>query len=282
VLRRRGAQNRLIHYDSAQCHAGGLRRASNRTIKDEEGGPFMSLKTSRIAVLAGTLAAVGLMSVATTSASALTPITAANCTEPNLLLGPISLEKPVSGSMTVKKLGQSIPLNNGRFAGTVGLCVGEGISVEGTITKAKVEFPPFTAPLTILGLPTEFGLEIHQVGEGEGEITRPGGNEEEEPIELTLNVPAKANIAFTSVKILGLKIPVKCETVEPVKLPLLKKLSLEELLEGTTITGTATLPNIKCGGLFGGLLGPVLTELMSGPENAFSLTFGETKAVEEG
>ena len=255
----------------------------------------MSVKTSRIAVLAGTLFVVGVMSVATTSASASVILpTHEGCHEEEeiegkiippsnpigLLIGPVGLEKPVSGTMTVKKLGQNIALNNGRFAGTIALCVREGLKVEGGITKGEVSFPPFLAPVKILGIPTELGMEIKQFGVGEGTITRPAGNEEEEPVKVTLNVQAAAIIGFTSVNVSGIKIPTQCETAQPVKLPLVKTLSLTELLFGTTITGSTTLPNIKCHGLFGGLLGPVLSLLMSGPENAFSLVFGETTPIE--
>ena len=257
----------------------------------------MSVKTSRIAVLAGTLAAMGVMSVATTSASAtVTPPTEATCSQssssPGFLLGPLGLEKPVSGSLTVKKLGQNVALSNGRFAGTIALCVRsrepeppvEELAVEGTLTKGEVSFPPFVAPLKILGLPTELGMEIKQFGAGEGTITRPLGpptpEEQEKGANVTLNVQAEANIAFTSLHISGIKVATQCETAQPVKLPLVKTLSLIELIEGTTITGASTLPNIKCRGLFGGVLGPVLSLLMSGPENAFTLTFGETKAIE--
>jgi len=281
-----------------QAQRNGKRSDDHRVDRARDpkrGETDMRLKTSRIAALAGTLAVVGVMSVATTSASAKVILpTHEMChgeeeiegkiippSNPSgLLIGPVGLEQPVSGFMTVKKLGQSIALKNGRFAGTIGLCVREGLKVEGGIIKGEVGFPPFTAPLKILGIPTELGMEIKQFGEGEGTITRPAGNEEEEPVKLTLNVPAEANIAFTALNISGIKIPTQCETAQPVKLPLVKTLSLEELVLGTTITGTATLPNIKCRGLFGGVLGPVLSLLMSGPENAFSLTFGEAKPTE--
>jgi hypothetical protein len=258
---------------------------------DEVGGVSnMSSKahpTRRVVALAGALAAVGVMSVATTSASAsVTPPTEATCSETSspigLLLGPVGLEKPVSGTITIKKLGQNVALNNGRFAGTIALCIREGIGVEGTITNGEVGFPPFIAPLKLLERPNpvELATVIQQFGAGEGTITRPPGNETEEPIKLTLNVQAEATIAFSNVDIVAKRKPVHCETVEPVKLPLVKSLTLEELLNGTTITGAATLPPITCGGQSGTATGNILTHEMSGPENAFSLTFGETKPIE--
>jgi hypothetical protein len=198
-----------------------------------------------------------------------------------LLLGPVGLEKPVSGTITVKKLGQNVALNNGRFAGTIALCVRAGLGIEGTITNGEVSFPPFISSLKLLERPNpvELPTVIQQFGPGEGTITRPPGNEAEEPIKLTLNVQAEATIAFSNVDIVAKRKPVHCETVEPVKLPLVKTLSILELLESTTITGTATLPPITCGGQSGIATGNILTHEMSGPENAFSLNFGETKAI---
>jgi hypothetical protein len=240
----------------------------------------MSLQTSRIAVLASTLAAVGAIFLATTSALAsVTPPTEETCSETSSptgeLLGPLSLEKPVSGSISIKKLGQNIALTNGLFAGEVVLCAREGLQVEGTITKGKITFPPFLAPLKFRAPPrsTELGITILQFGEGEGTITRPAGNEEEEPITVNLNVQAGANITFTNVDVRTKRKPVQCTTVEPVKLPLVKHLSLLELLLGTTITGTATLPKITCGGPGGPATGNLLTREMSGPDNPFSITF---------
>jgi hypothetical protein len=241
-------------------------------------------RTTRIAALVATLAAVGLMSVATSASAAVTPITAANCTEPSFFLGPLRLTKPVSGSLTVKKLNQSVPLSGGAFGGTVGLCFeNEASKLTGSITEGTITFPPFTAPLKILGIPSEVGMEIKQFGPGEGtikgEITGPCTpttcNAAGEPL-VELNVQAQANINFTTVKILGLTVPTKCITSKPISLPLVKNLSLLELLFGTTITGVATMPPVSCEGPLGIVEGAVLTALFSGPENPFSLTFGES------
>jgi len=125
----------------------------------------------------------------------------------------------------VKKLGQNIALKSGLFEGTVGLCARQGLQLEGGITEGKITFPPFLAPVKILGIPTELGMEIKQFGVGEGTITRPAGNEEEDPVEVNLNVQAEANIAFTSVNIAGIKLPTQCEPAQPVKLSLVKTLA---------------------------------------------------------
>jgi hypothetical protein len=248
----------------------------------------MSLKKGRIfavAALAGLLAAVGVMSIAASASAAVTPITSENCKEPNFLLGPLTLAKPVNGYMTDKKLDQNIPLSGGAFAGTIGLCIEEpGLAINGSITNSTITFPAFTAPIKLLGTTSEVGLEIKQYGPGEGTITKPAGeectpttcNSEEEFDDITLNVQAQANIAFTSLKLFGLTVPTQCETSKPVSLPFVKAMTLTELLEGTTITGSTTLPSVSCKGLLGPLESVLLTSLFSGPKNPYSLTFGET------
>jgi hypothetical protein len=210
-------------------------------------------------------------------------VTQASCkgaSAENFFLG-AKLSKPVSGSLTVKKLNQSVPLAGGTFGGRVGLCSENfGSKITGSITEGTIVFPAFTAPLKILGIPAEVGMEIKQFGPGEGTITgeectpttpancNPAG---ESLVEL--NVQAQANINFTTVKILGLAVPTKCTTVEPIHLPFVKKLTLTELLFGTTVTGVATMPHVSCEGPLGFVEGAVLTALFSGPENPFSLTF---------
>ena len=87
---------------------------------------------------------------------------------------------------------------------------------------------------------------------------------------MNLSVPFQANMGITSVSISSIKIPTQCKTATPVSFPLSTNLTLLEIVAvGSHFTGTTTLPNIKCGGLFGGLLGPVLSLLMSGPNNAY-------------
>jgi len=244
----------------------------------------MSLKTIRVALLAGALAAVGVMSVATASASAsVTLPNEENCSETSepfgLLLGPIELTKPVSGTVTVKKSGQKFSFTGGSFGGTVGLCIRENLAIEGGIINGSITFPPFLAPLTILGKPTELATAITQVGPGEGTITRPPGEltpeEEEKGGFVFLNVQAQADFSFQGVDVVTKKRPVNCTTVEPIQLPLVKHLSLLELLFGTTITGTATMPPVNCGGAAGTATSQILTKELSGPENPFTITFEE-------
>jgi len=251
----------------------------------------MSVKTIRMAALAGALALVGVMSTLTASASAaVTPINSENCKEPSFLLGPLALKKPVNGFMTVKKINQNIPLSNGSFKGLVGLCIEEPeATITGSITKSTITFPAFTAPVKIFGTATEIGLEVKQFGPGEGTITKPAGSEctpttctpEGEFDDITLNVQAQANILFNSVKLFGITIPTQCTTSKPISLPFVKAMTLGELLIETTITGSTTMPSVKCKGILGPLESVILTSLFSGPNNPYSLTFGETSVIEE-
>jgi hypothetical protein len=247
----------------------------------------MSLKKGRIFALAGLLAAVGAMSATASASAAVTPITEANCKEPNFLLGPVGLAKPVNGSMTVRKLNQSIPLEGGTFAGTIGLCVEPEVKITGSITESTITFPQFTAPLKILGQTAEVTGEIKQFGPGEGTITKPAGEEctpttcnaEGEYDDITLDVQAQANLIFSNIKIFGLSLPVQCTTSKPINLPFVKAMSLTELLVETTITGSTTMPSVKCSGPLGPLNSLIFTTLFSGPNNPYSLTFGSTEEI---
>jgi hypothetical protein len=221
----------------------------------------MSWKRGRIAPLATLLVAVGAMSVAATPASA------------------GALENwVVSGSLTAKKLNQTITLPEGStFNGgfTLETEVGpatEPIIARGTLTGA-VFVPPFKATLNLLGVPTTVGVTFTPVGEADGTIVSA-------PLAacgtkfscLTLTVPTEANIGITSAGLFGTTVPTKCKTEEPVLFKLTTKLTLEQLTRsGSHFAGTVTIPSIECDGISGLVVGPALTALMSGPENPYTL-----------
>ena len=84
---------------------------------------------------------------------------------------------------------------------------------------------------------------------------------------------AKDNIEITSVGLLGLTIATSCKTEEPVVFGLHSSRSPTELLTiGATSSGETTLPAVQCGGPLGGVAGSLLTLLMSGPHNPYTLT----------
>ncbi|MCW3018337.1 MAG: Fibronectin type domain protein, partial [Solirubrobacterales bacterium] len=86
---------------------------------------------------------------------------------------------------------------------------------------------------------------------------------------------SKAIVGITEVGLLGIGVPVHCETSEPVVFNLSDDLTFEEVTEiGPHFAGTVTIPNISCEGLEGLLVAPLLTTLMSGPENPYSLYIG--------
>jgi hypothetical protein len=218
------------------------------------------------------------MSIVASASAAVTPITKTSChtagAGETLFIG-AKLSKPVNGSLTVKKLSQSVPLKGGTFGGRVGICLeNSGSKLTGSITEGTIVIPPFTSTLKILGREAEFGIEITQFGPGEGTLKG------EVPPFVVLNVQAEANIAFTTIKILNLTVPTKCKTVEPIHLPFVKELTLLELLSETTITGVATMPPVSCEGPAHRLESAVLTALFSGPGNPYSLTFGAGELTE--
>jgi hypothetical protein len=220
----------------------------------------MSRKTGRIVGLAACVCAVAAMSVTAVSASA-----------EGLKVTGTQTEWPITGSLEIHKLKETIALPAGSyFTGKAELEIEVG-GISGTET-GHTYVPPFTAPLSILGIPTVVGLTFTEVGSVNGSVTStyPENCTPANPTCVTLAVPFEANMGITSVSIDGFKIPTQCETKEPVKFPLSTNLTVAEIIAvGSHFAGTTTLPNIKCGGLFGGLLGPVLSLLMSGPENAY-------------
>ena len=228
----------------------------------------MSWKTGRIAALAAALAAVGAMFVATAPASAL------------------ALENwRVSGTLTPKTLNQTVTLPEGStFNGNANLDV-EGTNPEtavitGTLT-GTVFVPPFTATLNILGVPTEVGITFTPVGGTNGTIVSAHGScTNVKSACVTVTVPTRAIIGITSTgvspSLLGVTVSAsastECETAEPALFNLSTTLTLEEMIRyGTHFAGTVTIPPIKCNGVTGLAFGPVLTTLMSGPENPYTL-----------
>jgi hypothetical protein len=234
----------------------------------------MSCKAGRIVALGATLAAVGAMFVATTSASAAFTLHFTNYT--------------VSGFLKPKLLNEPVTLPPGStFNGSASLEVVEIGNFTGTIT-GDVFVPPFTASLRVLGLiPTEVGVTFKQIGKPAGTIATtarsncsgpenvgPGSN-----ICVALNVPTKAVLGITLKSVSVLEPPRdKCETAEPVTFPLKTTATLSELIsKGLNFKGEATIPPIRCEGLEGIVMGLTLTAAMSGPDNEYELAIAPPK-----
>jgi hypothetical protein len=187
----------------------------------------------------------------------------------------------VTGSLTPKKLGERISLPEGStFNGEGEANIVTLQNITGSVSNAIVFVPPFTSTMSILGVPEQVGTTFTQVGPAPGKLTSAaisncGG---EEPC-VEVSVSANANIGLTSVGILGTKVPTHCETSKPLSFLLTDDLTLYKLFEtGTTFSGTVTIPPIKCGGVDGAVIAPVLTTLLSGPDNAYSLSFAPPPA----
>lgn len=177
----------------------------------------------------------------------------------------------LSGTLTPRRVNQAITIPAGStFNGALELNTQTGAgSVEGNIFV-----PPFSSTLRLFGvLPTTLGLTIT----GSGPLTGTIAASETVPGDETITIPAKLTIGVTSVGMLGLKIPVGCATAEPASFNFADTLTPEELEKGWQFTGKATLPRIACKepGLFGALVGLVLSDLLSGPENAYSIKISE-------
>jgi hypothetical protein len=176
----------------------------------------------------------------------------------------------LAGTLADKLLGEAIKLpEQSRFNGSGELNTGTGAgSVRGNLA-----IPPFSTPLTFFGqLHVTLGMTLSEIGPLEGVVA----SSETASGEETLTAAAKLGVRVTSVGLLGLTIPTSCATTEPVTLALADTLSREALLStGWSFAGTFTLPRFRCeGGFLGFAFGRVLSELLSGPENAHSLNLG--------
>ncbi len=173
----------------------------------------------------------------------------------------------VSGSLSLRQLGQAVDLPAGStFDGSGELNTETGVgSVRGNLAV-----PPFTANLKLFGLlPINLGMTLTQTASVQGSATR----DEAEPADETLSLPTKLDLGVGSIGLLGLSISTNCASTEPIALELAANLTEEELLlSGWSFSGSTTVPRFKCGGGFlGGLFGQVLTALLSGPGDTYSI-----------
>jgi len=184
----------------------------------------------------------------------------------------------VSGTLTPKKLGEPVTLPKGStFNGSAPFTALPPTPGWSATVKGQLSVPPFEASLKLVGLiPTNVGITFTEVGTSEGTI-EPAPEADCANAVLpgpcaTMNVTSKAVLGITEVGLLGIGVPVTCRTSEPVVFDLSTTLTFEELSElGPHFAGTVTIPPIECDGLEGLLVAPLLTTLMSGPDNPYSL-----------
>jgi hypothetical protein len=183
----------------------------------------------------------------------------------------------VSGSLTDKKANQTITLPGGSTFNGGGEIVLE-VSEEGTLANisgtltGKLFVPEFSQQLTLAGYSTPITTELsfNEVGTSQGTISKDPTSAE--PAAVIVNVASRANMGLTEVGLLGIQAPVHCITSEPVQFNLLEHTTFDELVNaGPRFAGTVTLPSFTCEGLQGAVVSPVVSTLLSGPENPYTI-----------
>ena len=158
----------------------------------------------------------------------------------------------VAGSLTVKKLNQSITLPPGStFNGQANITTQQ--------LTGHVFIPEFTSTIRVLGVPTQVTTKLEEAQPVQGTVTvDPNFN-----VHLRSTTSAILRIKKLRLGLLG--VPTTCRTAEPIVLtmnydgPLVYPLAFD---------GTTTIPRLTgCG-----LLGPTLGTLLSGPGNAYHVT----------
>jgi len=184
----------------------------------------------------------------------------ASAEEPEAVHGKLT-NWTLTGSVTDKTIGQTIALPAG--------CTFNGeITLPGSLL-GNTSCPAFTDTVTVLGLPAKLGFTLSESRAVGATITEPVA----ESGNFVLSGSAADNIGVTGITLFGLNISTSCTTSTPVVFPLNAAESGAELLKAATFTGTTTIPSITCsGGLLGSAFGSVLTTLMSGANNPFTLS----------
>jgi hypothetical protein len=158
----------------------------------------------------------------------------------------------VGGSLTVKKLNQSITLPAGStFNGSANLTTQQ--------LSGNVFIPEFTSTVKVLGVPTQVTTKLDEAQPVQGSITV-------DP-NFTIHVRSTTSAILRIKKLrLGLlSVPTTCRTADPVVLTLNYDGPLAFPL---AFDGTTTIPRLTgCG-----LLGPTLGTLLSGPGNPYHVT----------
>ncbi len=230
---------------------------------EEKGNAHMASRIARISALT-TVAATGVLCFATASAPAY-PVYQTNWV--------------VAGSLTPKKLNQQVTLPKGSvFNGVAELKWVNEATLEpltGTLT-GTVTVPTFETTVTILGVPTNVQVTFKQVSPAVGVLASIPRSTCSETVYvcMTLNIPTEVNLGITAVGAFGVNLlPTHCQTAQPVTFPLSTILDMYQLLSvGPRFSGETSIPPIACYGPEALVLGPALTQLMSGPENPYALS----------
>jgi hypothetical protein len=157
----------------------------------------------------------------------------------------------VGGSLTVKKLNQSITLPAGStFNGSANLTTSE--------LSGHVFIPEFTSTIRVLGIPTQVTTKLDEAQAAQGTI-----KVDSTGVHIRSTTSAILRIKKLRLGLLG--VPTTCRTADPIQLTLNYDGPLAFPL---AFDGTTTIPPLTgCG-----LLGPTLGTLLSGPGNAYHVT----------
>jgi hypothetical protein len=158
----------------------------------------------------------------------------------------------VGGSLTVKKLNQSITLPAGStFNGSANLTTSE--------LSGNVFIPEFTSTIRVLGVPTQVTTKLDEAQPVRGTITV------DPNFTIHIRSTTSAILRIKKLRLGLLGVPTTCRTAEPIVLTLNYDGPLAFPL---AFDGTTTIPHLTgCG-----LLGPTLGVLLSGPGNAYHVT----------
>jgi hypothetical protein len=157
----------------------------------------------------------------------------------------------VGGSLTVKKLNQSITLPAGStFNGSANLTTQQ--------LSGNVFIPEFTSTVKVLGVPTQVTTKLDEAQPAQGTIKLDSTG-----VHIRSMTSAILRIKKLRLGLLG--VPTTCRTAEPIQLTLNYDGPLAFPL---AFDGTTTIPHLTgCG-----LLGPTLGTLLSGPNNPYHVT----------
>lgn len=160
----------------------------------------------------------------------------------------------VGGTLTLAKLHQNISFPSGStFNGSADLTTDQ--------LTGNVSIPTFTSTIRVLGIPTQVTQQIVPAGPATGTITLGSGG------TVTIAGTSADTIYLRSLGIGPISIPTTCHTASPVVFALNYTGPLN-LSAGFTFSGRTTIPQLAgCG-----LVGPLLSSLLSGPNNAYSLS----------
>jgi hypothetical protein len=158
----------------------------------------------------------------------------------------------VGGSLTVKKLNQSITLPAGStFNGSANL-------TQGTLS-GHVSIPEFTSTIRVLGIPTRVTTKLDEVQPVQGTV------KVDPDFTTHIRSTTTAILRIKKLRIGLLSVPTTCRTASPIKLTLNYD---GPFAFPIAFDGTTTIPPLTgCG-----LLGPTLGLLLSGPGNAYHVT----------